>query len=272
MIDDIDCLSILFLCYSTSTDDNDPMLAELRENVKSSILDENPVLMLGGLLIRMGEYEKSEFFYQIGLTMEDRASRLSTIWNQLGYIFGHLDRLDASQFCYEKSLGAKEQYLDKNDPLLAIAYNNIGTIYQSQGNLPLALEYFQHALSIYTLSPESNQDYIATEYSNIAAILIEQGNLEEACRCLERSLDINLKILPSYHPDLAQSYYSLGMSYYGLSRYDEMFDYLQKAVTIDKQSLPPNHPQTRFHEENMKAILQRMLERISSGSIIIDDN
>jgi hypothetical protein len=47
---------------------------------------------------------------------------------------------------------------------------------------------------------------------------------------------------------------------------------MQKALTIDKQSLPENHPQTQFHEENMKAVFKRMLERISTGSIIIDDN
>jgi tetratricopeptide (TPR) repeat protein len=159
------------------------MLAELKENLRSSILDENPVLIFGGLLIRMGEYEKAEYFYQIGLTMENQSARLATIWNQLGFIFGHLDRIDEARTCYQKSLRAKQQYLDKNDPQLATAYNNMGSVYQRQGNLELALEYFRHALSIHLLTPESNQEYIATEYNNIAAILIEQGNLEEAVVC-----------------------------------------------------------------------------------------
>jgi tetratricopeptide (TPR) repeat protein len=135
-----------------------------------------------------------------------------------------------------------------------------------------ALKYFRHALSLHLLAPESNQEYIATEYNNIAAILIEQGDLEEAVVCLQRTLDIKLKVLPSNHPNLAHAYYSLAMSYYALDRYDEMFDYMQKALTIDKQSLPENHPQTQFHEENMKAALKRMLERIATGSIIVDDN
>ncbi len=51
-----------------------------------------------------------------------------------------------------------------------------------------------------------------------------------------------------------------------------MFDYMQKVSTIDKQSLPKSHPQIQFYEENMKGFMKRMLERISTGSIIIDDN
>ena len=70
---------------SILTGDKDEKLAELKENLKSSILDENPTMMLGGLLIQMGEYEEAEFFYDIGLTMENEPKRLGTIWNQIGY-------------------------------------------------------------------------------------------------------------------------------------------------------------------------------------------
>ncbi|CAF4149504.1 unnamed protein product [Rotaria sordida] len=158
------------------------------------------------------------------------------------------------------------------DPALATTYNNIGTIYPNQGNSQLALEHFQRALSIHLANPESNYEYIATEYSNIAAIFIDQGNLQEAFQCQQRSLQIYRKYLPSNHPYLAQSYYALAMSLYALGRYDEMFEYMQKALSIDKQSLPPNHLQTQFYEENMKAVVQRMFERIATGSIIIDDS
>ena len=268
----VDRLNITFTCCSTLTDDKDPMLTALKEDVGSSIEDENPVLVFGGLLIKMGEYEKAEYFYQIGLTMENQVSRLALIWNQLGYIFGHLDRVDKSLASYEKSLRMRQDYLDKNDPQLATTYNNMGTIYRTQGNLERALEYFQHALSVYLPAPESYQHDIATTYNNIATILMEQGKFEEAVLNLQHCLDIQKKVLPPSHPDLAQTYHGLAMAYYILGRYDEMLDYMEKALTIDKQSLPPNHPQTQFHEENMKATLKRILERVSTGSIAVDYN
>ncbi|CAF1345521.1 unnamed protein product [Rotaria sordida] len=262
----------VWLVHLTLTSDNDSMLAELKESLKSNILDQNPLLMFGGLLIQIGEYEKGEYFYLIGLTMESEPSRLVTIWNQLGIIYSHLNQIDEAQKCYVELLQIKQKYLDKDDPALATIYNNIGTIYHNQGNSQLALEHFQRALSIHLANPESNYEYIAAEYCNIAAIFIDQGNLQEAFQCQQRSLDINRKYLPSNHPYLAQSYYALAMSLYALGRYDEMFEYMQKALSIDKQSLPPNHPQTQFHEENMKAVVQRMFERIAAGSIIIDDS
>ncbi|CAF1399839.1 unnamed protein product [Rotaria sordida] len=269
-LDDQTISCILFQIYIDPTVNTFPVANIERYSYFGE--DQNPLLMFGGLLIQIGEYEKGEYFYLIGLTMESEPSRLVTIWNQLGIIYSHLNQIDEAQKCYVELLQIKQKYLDKDDPALATIYNNIGTIYHNQGNSQLALEHFQRALSIHLANPESNYEYIAAEYCNIAAIFIDQGNLQEAFQCQQRSLDINRKYLPSNHPYLAQSYYALAMSLYALGRYDEMFEYMQKALSIDKQSLPPNHPQSQFHEENMKAVVQRMFERIATGSIIIDDS
>ncbi|CAF1307184.1 unnamed protein product [Adineta ricciae] len=229
--------------HLTLADDNDIQLAELKEDIKSNILDENPTLMLGGLLIRMGEYEKAKFFYQIRLTMENAPLRLATVWNQLGIIYNNLGNIEESQKCYDNVLEIKEKHFGKDDPELAITYNNIGTLYQEKGNHHVALAYFQHALSIHLMNPTTNQKYIATDYSNIAAIYVDQGKLEEAFLYYQRALDINLKNLPANHPNLSHSYYFLAMSSYGLGRYDEMIDYMNKT-------LPPEHPDKIFHETN----------------------
>ncbi|MDE6277769.1 MAG: tetratricopeptide repeat protein [Muribaculaceae bacterium] len=50
---------------------------------------------------------------------------------------------------YQKALSsALEQYGEKN-PDMALSYNNIGTVYDSQGDYDKALEYFQKAPNIW---------------------------------------------------------------------------------------------------------------------------
>lgn len=264
-------IDIILRFCRTLTDDNDEKLAELKESLTSDILDENPMLALGGLLIRMGEYEQAEFFYRIALTMENEPMRAATVWNQLGVIFSHLDRVEDSKDCYENVLRLKRKHLDKDALELAVIYNNLGTIHREQGDHQRALQHFQHALAIYLANPTVDQEHLAVDYSNIGSIYIDLGKLEEAYSFYKRAHEVNLGYLPANHPNLASSYYFLAMASYGLGQYAETIDCMQKTLAIDEEALPPHHPTKIFHEQNLKALTQRIFERVLTGSIVLED-
>ncbi len=71
----------------------------------------------------------------------------------------------------------KAHYGDNNFNL-AITYNNIGGVYDSQGKLEEALEMFMKCLNIMKEHYGDNNFNLAGFYSNIGGVYYSQGKLE----------------------------------------------------------------------------------------------
>ncbi|CAF3400181.1 unnamed protein product [Rotaria socialis] len=155
----------------TLTSDKDPQLTQLTDHMRKKLVDTNPFVQLGRLMVEMGAFERAKSFFQRSLETEAWSFRCSAIFINLGAVHSELRDLDKALNYYQLGLSQSLHDFPEDHPRLSPIYNNIGSIHWKQGKHELALEYYQKALKTALAAPRPNQEFIANRYNNIATVL-----------------------------------------------------------------------------------------------------
>ena len=238
----------------TLTDDNDPQLRELSENIQKETSGSTGWNRLGRLLIKLAKFDKAEALYAILLKQTTDQTKKAHIFNQLGYINTDQGKLSKALEYYEKSLEIKKKTLPANHPSLATSYNNIGGVYNSMGEYSKALEYYEKSLEICKQTLPANHPSLATLYNNIGLVNNSMGEYAKALEYFEKSLEICKQTLPANHPSLATSYNNIACVYTNKTNYKKALDYFDRALDIMKLSLPSNHPNIQTVKERIDLV------------------
>ncbi|MBK9356572.1 MAG: tetratricopeptide repeat protein [Bacteroidales bacterium] len=172
----------------------------------------------GYVYSNMGNIDKAMEYYQQGLTLrtqiyESEHPDIACSYNNIGYLYDELGdypqalkyhflalgigKLRRSSRCclehgdaqgdivksldyYQKSLSIKEKAFNIFHPDVALAYHNIGNIYDTQGEYQKALEYLFIAEEIREKTLGFNHPDLAATYNNIAHVYSAQGYYEKA--------------------------------------------------------------------------------------------
>ena len=160
---------------------------------------------------------------------------------------------DESQNPWLEWIGKTVDELD-----IALTYNNIGTIYDSQKKFKKALEYYTKALEIEEKALGKEHPNVALAYNNIGAIHNEKGDYRKALECHQKALEIEEKVLGVEHPNTAMSYNNIGSVYFHLRKYSEALEYYQKALAIWEKALGENHPNVQTVKNNINTVTEQM--------------
>ena len=128
----------------------------------------------------------------------------------------------------------------------AIAYHNLGTLYDEQNNIDMALSYYNECLQIQRKLLPSNHPEIAFTLMNIGNVHQKKKEYDLALIDYRAALSIQLLCIPN-HENTAVAYYNIGALYYnGFHNYCEALINFEKASEIYQSALLLDHPNFLF--------------------------
>ncbi|CAF3721502.1 unnamed protein product [Rotaria sordida] len=211
-------------------------------------------IVFGRLLCDLGEYDKSQKYFQQLFNDsqdEDRAWIEFNIGRTLDYKGEWNEAREYYDRAYDRMMKSKPVRIKDS----ACVLNNIGVILDNQEKYDEALDYYQRALKIREEFYPSGHADIAASLNNIGLILSDQEKYDEALDYHQRALKIRKKFYPSGHVDIAASLYNIGNIFSAQGKYDEALDYYQRALKIREKFYPSGHIDIAHSLNNIGLIL-----------------
>jgi len=202
--------------------------AEARESEKESLLKvEAMQLQVAEDAAVLAKEGKVEFARQkfAGIVVETTNLRILSLAYEFYFRTGDLD---AAFSVLEKWLNISGP--DEISPEKAIAYGNLGNLYQTRGDLVHAEEMYRKVLSINKVL--GRQEDMTSAYGNLGIIYKTKGNLERAEDMYKKALAIDEA--RENKAGIAIAYSSLGILYKIRGNFVHAEDLYKKALAIDE--------------------------------------
>ncbi len=110
-------------------------------------------------------------------------------YSLFSFVLRDLGRMEEAIEYQEKAVKVRE-FINGEDPKLAINYNNLGMFHLQNNNLEEALRWEEKAIEIDLKNRGVYHPDVATDFFNYAKILYAEGNIEVAIQFLKKSRDI----------------------------------------------------------------------------------
>lgn len=215
----------------------------------------SPLIIWAKFLSDMGEYQKSEYYYNIIVELlkkqEQNDRILGTLDNNIGVTYLYRNQMDAAFEYYMLGLNCKQKSLAEiheqsmtpiNHHLsIASSHQNIGHVLYCQNEYRLALECYEFALEIKRRFLDSHSVVIATTLSNTGILYSGLKQYSAALRHFNKTFVIFEERLPRKHPDKASLFEHLGDLYYNTKDYIRAKEYYEKTLEMSLATLPANH-------------------------------
>ncbi|CAF4480491.1 unnamed protein product [Rotaria sp. Silwood2] len=219
-------------------------------------------IVFGRLLCSIGEYDKSQKYFQKLLhdsNDEDHAWIEFNIGRAIDFKGEWIEARKYYERAYDQMMKNKPARIKDSAHVL----NNIGNILNREGKYDEALKYHQQALKIRQMFYPCDHVDIATSLNNIGIILYLQGKCDVAFNYLQNARNIQKKIYPSNHVVIATSLVWIGNILNDKGMFNEALNYYQQALQIQEQFYPCGHADIAHSLNNIGAILNkhRMFDR-----------
>ena len=181
--------------------------------------------------------------------------------------------LDAGTFLWEYTANYKKaldydqravrqaiiQY-GESHPLVATAYNNLGSVYNQLGEYDKTMEYYNKALQIRINTVGENHLDVALSYHNIGALYYDKGEYDTALEYCNKALRIWTNVLGDDHLYIALVYNTFGSIYDSKGENELALEYYGKALSILTKQLGEDHPDVARLENNIGVVYYVMDE------------
>ena len=147
-------------------------------------------------------------------------------WNILGRLLHRVGDLDEAVAALNKVLALGEAHHDQEQ--IAMAYGNLGIVYQTRGDLDKAVEYYQKALTLH--EGLGSKEGMAADYTNLGIAHQTRGDLDKAVEYYQKALALHEGL--GSKEGMAANYGNLGNAYYSRGELDKAVEYHQKALTL----------------------------------------
>ena len=242
------------------TSDDDQQLRWLTDRIRQETGGSNGWSRLGGLLMKIGEFNKAEEVFRFELQQENDPRERAAIYNQLGLIKESQGDYDTARWFFQESLPILQQILPPDHPDLATSYNNMALMFSHTGDYSNALIWFERTLQIRQKVLPPTDLNLATSLSNIGMMHYHQGDYKKALASYEKTLDISRLSLAIGHPDLAVIYTNIACAHRALGAYSQAIKWHEKAIEVRQRVLPPNHPSFAYSYHNIASSYEALGE------------
>jgi tetratricopeptide (TPR) repeat protein len=254
----------------SATDQGVDVASEYIEYQKAKMTESNIMLMLGHLIIDMGNYDKAEKYFNTLLhSSHPNDEEIACIFYYIGRICrlkGEYERaLDALTRAYERHSEARPARLVS----AAKAMNAIGIVCMEQDNAQQAINSFECALKLYAKTIAGYHPDVGGTLINLGNIHCDQGQFESALYYFKRAQHIYECNLPPNHPNIAILLNNFGNLYYQQLKFDLALDAYQRALAINENILPANHPDILRNTHNISKVY-RMIADQNNAKFEID--
>jgi class 3 adenylate cyclase/Tfp pilus assembly protein PilF len=178
--------------------------------------------------VNRSDYPKTLYYYIRALNIAKQMGHPAGI----AIALNNVGSIYHNQADYPKALDYYIQSLKVNEQMrTAITLSNIGVIYMNQGNYPKALDYNMRSLEIN--EQKGDQYEVANALSNIGGIYMNQDDYPKSLDYYTQSLKIYEQI--DHQIGIAKSYGNIGLIYYKQGEYPKALNYYKKTLEIYKQ-------------------------------------
>ncbi|CAF1343275.1 unnamed protein product [Adineta steineri] len=226
----------------TLTNDNDPQLCALTENIRKETLSGyKGWYRLGALLIQLDQYDKAEQLYNLLLVKVTKKGEEAHLNHMLGIIKTNQGKYQEAIDRYEKSTEIYRELLSPNSSVLAASYNGLGSVYSSINDYSKAHSYYEKALIINRKILPLDHPDLATSYNNIGSIYESIEEYPKALSYYKKALETYQRTLTPNRSTLAAYYNNIGSLYEHLGKYPKALSFHKRALEIRQRTLSPDH-------------------------------
>ena len=153
-------------------------------------------------------------------------------------------RYTQAEDIYKRLIVLSEEIYGKIHSDTAIAYNNVGCLYDDMGKYTDALKYHFRAQEIREEVLGKDDLQTATSYNNIGLIYNQMGDYPKAMEYFRKALDIYERILGAENDYTSTAYNNIGCLLENMGEYSNSLEYHLKALVVDEKLLGINNPET----------------------------
>ncbi|CAF1571941.1 unnamed protein product [Didymodactylos carnosus] len=213
-------------------------------NVLKTMIGETPTLQtLGGLMIAMGEFNKSEEYFQMLINQHPADNQtIAETFLGAGNVCVSKLKFDEGLGYFEKVLQICTDSLLPDPKCFAQAYQGIAIVNYAKGDAEAGNNYMKKSLEICSKLLPSTELGADSIFSSLQNVLNGQTDPAIVLQIIQKGLDIQLQTLSSNHYLIGLSYKAIGQLQQQLEEYSEAQENYEKAFEIYSKSLPPGHP------------------------------
>ena len=126
---------------------------------------------------------------------------------------------------------SREIFGEKNR-VTAIAYNNLGLLYDKLGEYSKAMDAYKNDLNICLSVLGKEHAETATTYDNISQLFIRMNDYDKAIEMGEISLGIKQRVLGIDHLEVSRSYNNTANAYFAKGLYGKALELQKRAIDI----------------------------------------
>ncbi|CAF3389536.1 unnamed protein product [Rotaria socialis] len=234
----------------------------------------NDVSNIARITTCIGDCEKDSNLalkaYTDALQLEQQSSNQSSI--AIAHLYERIGVTNFKLFNYEDALGfhkkALEIYhnesLSPEESCFALAYYNIGRVYNKLDDKQSALDNLEKSIEIFSKSSLLVEPNLALIYNELSSVHLSLKNYDISLVYLEIALDINMKSpYLTKKLSIARNYFDIGLVLYEKRTADEKsLETLQKAAESYGKILPIDRETLAQIHDNMAMIYCRQREWI----------
>lgn len=142
----------------------------------------------------------------------------------------------------------------ESHPIVATAYNNLGSDYIQLGEYDKARAYYNKALQIRTNMFGENHPDVAMSYHNIGTQYYDEGDFDTALEYCNKALRIWASAFGDDHIHVANAYNSIGSIYDSKGDSELALVYYNKALSILTKQLGEDHPDIARLDNNIGVV------------------
>jgi tetratricopeptide (TPR) repeat protein len=190
---------------------------------------------------------------------ERRGSKLAgSLNNELGFHARLVAAYQEAKAYFERALEIVQAALGPDDPRVATAVNNLGSVLKDLGDLAGAKACYERALKIDEAALGPDHPNVATLVNNLGSVLKDLGDLAGAKACYERALKIDEAAFGADHPEVAADVNNLGGVLKDLGDLAGAKGCYERALKIDEATFGPDHPKVAIRVNNLGIVLQAL--------------
>lgn len=161
-------------------------------------------------------------------------------YNNIGLIYSGSSYQNALEN-FNNALDTYTSIYGTNHPKVALCYNNLALVEDSQENYSKALEYLNKVLAIWNGNYQGDNPNKAFTYLSIGSIFYHKKDFDQAILNFEKALKTYLILYGDKHPEIANTFNQLSRAYLARGDFDESLEYCQKAIyaNLFDQELQP---------------------------------
>lgn len=190
-----------------------------------------------------GWYDRSEVYgmelYRLAnLNLKPDHPSKGLVHNDLGTLYESMYRLDEALFHRQQMVDIirRDYAKHKNPQLLAIAYNNMGNLYNTMGELQLAEEYFEKAKNLHEINFGTSGAGLVRPLVHLANVKRELGNYEAAEELYARAYRLQKEVADKDWRNMAYVEAQFGDLFFAKEQYQEAENYYKKALANNSKA------------------------------------